>query len=180
LEKDYLSASDKILSFYNNILKSNSLVDKNIDYNNIDLIVDDAVFDTNFEKMLYVCLSKLLLNQNDKTKFINDLIQKMNIEEAFRSQVQTRIDDWFSEILKFWKQEKDAEKKFFEEKVLNNPTYMSEFKTWTPFVKGKTRKFTFSDQGQASNDDKSRLRNIYKNGNSNTDSKVFNGKNKFN
>jgi hypothetical protein len=180
LQKDYETAADKLLGFYNKIMKPNNFVDSKIDYDDISLKTTDANLDPNsgYDKMLFVCLSKLLLNDNDKTKFLDDLIKRMNPEENIKDDVTSRINVYLNDLTTAWKKEIEAEKTFF--KKIMEGDYNKEFKEWKPFVKDKKRKFSFTDQGQATNQDKGRLKNIYKNGNSNNDSKVFNGKNKFN
>ena len=78
-----------------------------------------------------------------------------------------------------YKIEYDAEIKAFND-FKENETFKNKYKKWTPYASGIVRKFTFNSYVEGTSDQQTRLQNIYKNGNSNTDKATFNGKTKFN
>jgi len=189
LVEDYKSGTTKLYSFYNDILKQNGFVEKTFDLNNIELKGngDGFVFGacpdcTNAEKRFYTAMSKIILDKNSFLTFRSNVIPESIAQEPRGGSGGLRLidvfDNEFNGRIKTYGKEHDEEVTFVD-KQLTSP-YKKTYNPWSPFVANKVRKFTFDDIIDGTTDQKTRLQNLYKDGNSNTEDKTFNGKNKFN
>jgi hypothetical protein len=189
LVEDYKSAHTKLYSYYNDILKQNGFVEKTFDMDKIDLkgngdgFVFAACSDcTNAEKRFYTGMSKVLLDKNTfitfRSNVIPESIANVNRGGSGGDTLMNVFDTEFNGRVKTYGAEHIAEVKFTTDN-LDSP-YKKTYKPWTPFVAGKVRKFTFNDFTDGTTDQKTRLQNLYKDGNSNTNNKILNGKTQFN
>ena len=185
---DYNSAVDLLYSFYNDF-KSAGFVETKVDLDDIKLLKPNG-FGTNAEvwadaeKRFYTAMSKVILNSNTYQTFSGSVITPdiVNIQSGGPT-LGSKFNQLFSNrINNFYKTEHEAEIKSigdFKSTVYESPQN-KKYKPWTPFKDKKVRKFTFTNYVQTTQTQSTQIQNLYKNGNSNTDVKTFNGKTKFN
>jgi hypothetical protein len=132
------------------------------------------------EKRFYTVMSKTILNNDLFIKFINDIIP---IEIAnSNAGGQTLLDFtkvYFTTKKIEYKYEYDAEQKLVN-KFRTTSNYINNYKVFTPYPKGKERVFDYVNCSSPSMTVQTRILNLYKNGNSNINPTIFNGKNQFN
>jgi hypothetical protein len=194
LVSDYSSAIDSLYSFYTDMSSYNSVGNSSKSYALVDLpynpenlkIYKDDVFGTNTknvnqEKRFYALMSRTILDSNLLNTFISEIVPS-DIANSKSGRGEKLIDytkDYYGGTKLEYKEEYDAEQlvvKSFKE--TNN--YKDKYSKWTPFASGKVRKFNFNGYVEGTNDQSTRLQNLYKNGNTNDNAKTFNGKNKLN
>jgi hypothetical protein len=179
---DYTKAVDDLYSYYND-LKTQGLVEIEFKPDNLRAYKTGFGSDTccgEAERRFYSVMSKTILNDNTFQTFITDVIPA-NIANS-KSKGETLLDYtkvYYGNIKTSYKEEYDAEQEFVK-KFKDSDNYKNKYKTWTPYPKGKVRKFLFSGYVDGTSTQTTAIQDLYKNGNSNTDDKVFNGKNKFN
>jgi hypothetical protein len=202
LTNDYSSATTKLYSFYN-LMSNNGFIDKEFDVDNISLQSTDGtnifsapVWETtkkselNFnpesgsveaEYRFYMAMSRIFLNNDLYSSFRTSVIPSNIANEKHGTETLIEFfDAQFGDNGRkgVYKVQHDNELEIFKNKI--EKEYNDNYKTWldTSF-KQKVRKFTFSDFVDGTGQQKTRFRNLYKNGNSNTSNKTFNGKNTF-
>lgn len=182
ITNDYALASNQLMDFYSN-LQNNNLIDVIFDYNNIP---EYSTIFSNYscckepEKRFFTAMSNVILNNNLFISFISDIMTSDVVNLKSGGQTIGEFTNEYFKIKKLeYKVEYDAEQNYA---VLfkQNTSYINTFKVWTPYVKGKIRKFLFSDYTPGDICQINILTDIYKNGNSNTQLTTFNGKNVLN
>lgn len=176
---DYTTASNQLNDFYIS-LKNNNLIDITFDYNNIP---EYSIIFSNYscckepEKRFFTAMSNVILNNNLFISFINDIITNdvANIKSGGQS-IYDFTNEYFQMKKMEYQVEYDAEQNYVE-LFKQTTNYINYYKVWTPYVKGKVRKFLFSDYTPAEPGQILILTDIYKNGNSNINLDTFNGKN---
>ena len=180
--QDYSAVTTTLMSFYNDLV-SNGLLE--LSYNPNNLITYSNLFANSnccggAEKRFFTVMSKTILNNDLFIKFINDIIP---IEIAnSNAGGQTLLDftrTYFNTKKIEYKYEYDAEQKLVNNfRTTNN--YLNYYKVFTPYPIGKERTFDYVNCLSPSTTVKTRILNLYKNGNSNINQTTFNGKNQFN
>jgi len=185
---DYNSAVDLLYSFYTDF-KSAGFVGTKVDLDDIKLLKPNG-FGTNSEvwadaeKRFYAAMSKVVLDNNTYQSFSGAVITPDIVDvQSGGPTLGSKFNQLFSNrINNFYKTEHEAEIKSigdFKATVYESPQ-TKKYKPWTPFKDKKVRKFTFTNYVATTQTQSTQIQNLYKNGNSNTDVKTFNGKNKFN
>ena len=184
LVNDYSSGSTKLFSFYVNYL-TNNIIKYEFDFDDINLIYNpDFIYPncdvcTNSEKRFFTGMSNILLNETSYNSFRSKVIPNDIADENYNGFTPlTVFDVFYFSRKKTYSSEYNLEQEFFLNKIETD--YNKKYKEWNAFVKGKTRKFLFSNYNGGSPVQEERLKNLYKDGNSNTNNKIFNGKTKFN
>jgi len=196
LVSDYTKASDDLYTYYNDLITYNLLdVTFNVDsltmspnYDDIEVFKNENnIF--NFasywaaESRFYAIMSKTILNDNSFETFITNLVPKdiMNSPSGDNGKKLVEVTrTYFLEIKRYYniihQKQKDIVKKF-----IDSQNYKDVYgKNWLPYPTNKSRIFTFNDYIPGTDVQKTRLQNLYKNGNSNTSVSTFNGKTKLN
>jgi hypothetical protein len=180
LTDDYSAATSNILTYYNTLANA-QIIDMKYDPSNLTQYSDKSGLtgpsccgQANIR--FYAIMCKILLNDDLYNNFINKLIPK-DIADKTSSGLNLLdyTKDWFNNFKVAVKEEYDEEQKIIKTFMENN-----QFKTWTPYNKGKVRKFTFTTQQNPSNTVVNLFKDLYKDGNSIPNRKTFNGKNKLN
>jgi len=180
--QDYSAVTTTLMSFYNDLV-SNGLLD--LSYNPYNIMTYSNLFANSIccgaaEKRFYTVMSKTILNNDLFIKFINDIIP---IEIAnSNAGGQTLLDFtkvYFTTKKIEYKYEYDAEQKLVN-KFRTTSNYINNYKVFTPYPKGKERVFDYVNCSSPSMTVQTRILNLYKNGNSNINPTIFNGKNQFN
>lgn len=180
--QDYSAVTTTLMNFYNDLV-SNGLLELSYNPNNLTRY-SNLFANSNCcgeaEKRFFTVMSKTILNNDLFIKFINDIIP---IEIAnSNAGGQTLLDftkTYFSTKKIEYKYEYDAEQKFVNNfKTTSN--YLNYYKVFTPYPIGKERVFDYVNCLSPSTTVKTRILNLYKNGNSNINQTTFNGKNQFN
>jgi hypothetical protein len=189
LVTDYTNAITLLSSYYDD-LKSSGYTGTQFNSDDIKLVKDSVKpnvpknqGDTNMvkaEQRFYVAMSKTLLNSDTYQNFLKEIVpDDIAGEKSGSYTLRQYVTEQFDIRVTNYKIEYDAEIKAFND-FKENETFKNKYKKWTPYASGIVRKFTFNSYVEGTNDQQTRLQNIYKNGNSNTDKATFNGKTKFN
>ena len=180
--QDYTNAVTILNNFYNDLV-SNGLLE--LSFNPLNLTTYSNLFANSIccgdaEKRFYTMMSKTILNNDLFIKFINDIIP-IDIANS-NAGGQTLLNftkTYFSTKKIEYKYEYDA-----EQKLVNNfrttSNYINNYKVFTPYPKGKERLFEYVNCLSPAPTTKTRILNLYKNGNSNINPTTYNGKNQFN
>jgi len=174
VKADYKKASDKLVDYYN-ILKNQKIVEHKVSYK-FDFIDSGFVSGTGNDSnaKFWVIMSRIFLDDNEYNRVLNEITPNEDIVASGIS-LKTRISEWMTRIKDNSKSFKATQKTEFD-KI---KTQLDTYKKWDPYVKGVERKFTYNEGEEGDNQDKTRLKNIYSQGNSNNNKKTFNGKNIF-
>lgn len=177
LTKDYKSASDKLLSFYD-LMKVNKLIQHKIDYKqdfyDVPYITDP---NSDSEANFWILMSRVVMDDNLRKDMINNMTPNEDVQGVGTgATMKQRIEEWANNMVQYYKDLKDKQTTEFNK---TKETVTKDFKSWNVFSKDLERKFTYDDTSDGSNQDKTRLKNIYKSGNSNNNKKSFNGKKVF-
>jgi hypothetical protein len=119
-------------------------------------------------------MSRIMTDDAELNRLINEISPNTEIVSSginMKSRIEESMKNYQRSAVKF----KGEQKKKFDE----IKTKLDVFKKWDPFVKGTERIFSFDENDKGNNTDEKRLKDIYKEGNSNNDKKTFNGKNIF-
>jgi len=195
---DYDKSVDDLYTFYYDLVE-NGLLDVVYDVNDLVIVgklyvyldgIDtyatsiDIYFEA--EKRFYSVMSKILLNDNSYASFINELIPNdlgntTDITLDYNvTELRSATEKYFNNIRECYKKEKADEVEFIN-KFKNSDNYKNLYgNNWRPYVPNKSRIFTFNNYISGTDEQKTNLNNLYKNGNWITDIKTFNGKNKLN
>jgi hypothetical protein len=178
LKTDYKKASDKLLDYYN-VLKNEKLVEYKVDYGEFSPDFDKSrlikpVNNQEGNAKFWVIMSRIFLDENEYNRLLTEITPSQQIIEGglvLSEEIKKSMDVFKYSCKSF----KDIQKKKFDETKVK----LDVFKKWDPFVKGLERKLTFNETEKGNSQDENRLKNIYKQGNSNNDKKTFQGKNIF-
>jgi hypothetical protein len=178
---NYTGATD-ILNQYNTLYKDNKLIGQKFNLNDISIETANTerlLLGCNpCEKRFYVAMGNIIINENSYQIFKNTVLPKELIEQNGGDDLEKKFNEFFSGRKIIYRAQYEDEQKYFKDKITQ--PYDIKFKTWTPYKAGQKRIFEFSNYIPSTDEQKTRLSNIYKDGNSNLDTKVFNGKNKLN
>jgi outer membrane protein OmpA-like peptidoglycan-associated protein len=182
LKDDYTSATSKLNSFYNLFL-NNKLISYNFEYDDIKLIADiinvSCTVCGNEEKRFYTGMSNIINNDTSYEKFRNGVITSDIANENYNGFTPLEVFNlYYGGVRIYYSTEYKLEQAYFTDKI--ESVYTNTYKEWNAFVKGKIRKFTFTNYVGGTPTQNQRLYNLYKDGNSDINSATFNGKNKFN
>jgi hypothetical protein len=187
LVNDYSSGTTKLYSYYN-LFKDKGFIGGTFDPDNIKLSgtaigpIPSCPECDKAEHRFYTVMSKVILNDNTFKTFKDNVVPTSIASVMGNATVMNLFETAFDTGRRVsYKKEYDDEQKTVSggDNSLESE-YNKTYKPWNPFVLGKTRKFTFSDYTSGTTVQSTYIQNLYKNGNSNTDVKTFNGKNKFN
>ena len=141
-----------------------------------------STFTDIYEKRFYTLMCQTIIDpvklQNFKTAVLKDVNNKGDGES-----VEMIFDEAFGNIRrKNYSDEQAAYVKYIKD-FKNNPSNTKFFKggqiSYTPYITGKTRKFTYSTIPAGSDTQINRVRELYSSQNINNDKNTFNGKIKF-
>ena len=125
-------------------------------------------------------MSKTMLDNNLWEAFIKDVVpEDIANTPSNGDRLLTFTKSYYTTIKGSYKEEYDAEQKIVKS-FKETANYKDKYSKWTPYPSGKVRKFTFNGYVAGTTEQSTRIQNLYKNGNSNDDTKTFNGKNKLN
>jgi hypothetical protein len=177
LKQDYKKGSDKLLDYYD-ILKNEKILEYKISYDELTgdfASAPSSIKPTNTsngDAKFWIIMSRIFLDDNEYNRMINEISLTPDVVEngyKVNEIIKEQMNQFKADSKKF----KDTQKVTFDAlKVKLEP-----FKKWEPYTKGKERKLTYNENEKGNNTDENRLKNIYKQGNSNSDKKTFNGKN---
>ena len=127
------------------------------------------------EKRFYILMSSVILDKN-KLQDFKDVVLKNGLLQIINpTSLETFFDDAFGvERFAAYTLEKQKTATNFSN-LKASPDYKT-YQVFTPYTKGKIRLFSYSSETQGTDLQKTRLRNIYSNVNTNNDNNVFNGK----
>ena len=189
---DYDPAVTSLFSFYTDLTsypssdgkKTYKLVDLEYTPDNLK-VYEDGGFGTDpkngdEEKRFYAVMSKTMLDNNLWEAFIKDVVpEDIANTPSNGDRLLTFTKSYYTTIKGSYKEEYDAEQKIVKS-FKETANYKDKYSKWTPYPSGKVRKFTFNGYVAGTTEQSTRIQNLYKNGNSNDDTKTFNGKNKLN
>jgi hypothetical protein len=112
------------------------------------------------------------------SNFIDSVINGNLLSVTNPAPLKDKFSSAVYEVASSYQSEFAEEKKQIND-FINGSVY-TKYKTYTPYSKGKTRKFTYNTQPVATDTQKKELQNLYKPTNVNTDADSFLGKIKFN
>jgi hypothetical protein len=131
----------------------------------------------NPEKRFFTLMSNVFLNNDLFISFINDIITSDIANLKSGGQTILEFTKQYFELKKQeYTIEYNSELKFVND-FNKNSNYITNYKKWTPYVKGKVRKFTYSNYCSPLINADFYIRDIYRYGNTNTDTTTFNLKN---
>lgn len=130
------------------------------------------------DKRFYMAMSQVFTDSSKLNTFIDSVIKgdltnvtnPVSLKDTFKSATYKAASLYESEFTE--------EKKKINDFIVG-PVYQK-YKTYTPYSKGKKRKFTYDTQPSPTETQKKELQDIYKPSNVNTDSSSYLGKIKFN
>lgn len=185
LQEDYRNASESINQFYTKA-KDYGLIDKQVDINNLEF--SPSIFNYPDEKTrkaecrFFTLMSKIILDDNSRQKFVSEIVTNDIKDKRVDGYLLSEYTQFYFDNQKndYYKQEYDLEQKIVG--VFKTDVYNPNYEKWQPFdkPKGKIRKFEFSGQVDGTQTQIDYFKDLYKDGNSNTNKRTFNGKNKFN
>ena len=176
---DYKLSSDKLNSYYQ-LYNQYNLVNKDITINNLSIVneIENFKFLANTDKLVYVLMSNIILNSEEFNKFTDAVLKDIEIDiNLSTTNVKTVFNNYFKNKEPIYRGQYNSDLTYF--KGITSE-YNLLYKKWSPFDNTSNRVFNFNNFTPATDEQKTRIQNIYKNGNSNEDTKVFNGKNKLN
>ena len=127
------------------------------------------------EKRFYILMSSVILDKNKLQEFKNVVLKNGLLQINNPTSLEVFFDDAFGvERFAAYTLEKQKTATNFSN-LKASPDYKT-YQVFTPYTKGKIRLFSYSSETQGTDVQKTRLRNIYSNVNTNNDNNVFNGK----
>lgn len=189
LVTDYNSATNILYSYYN-LLKSSGFIE--IPYTPENLTTQhifeglNNVYTLNAEKRFYAVMSRVILNDNLRNSFINNIITPDIANEKGNNPLNLLeyTTYFYNRTSNIYTIEHNKELDFIlfagPDKVRTNSVYGDTYMKWSPFKVGKTRTFNFTTYVAGTTQQMLRIQNLYKNGNLDNVTTSFNGKNKLN
>ena len=173
LVKDYSDVSKTLDSFYED-LKNNALVDITFENKSFNVTFSDAWF------RFYLLMSDIILDDTKKQSFIDNLTKDISNEvgksNVSLQKIMTGIVEDLARDYKRLQEEFDQKLiKTIDEKIIVD--YKDSF---DDSLKSKIRRFEFNSKPDGTKEQKNRIKNLYRDGNSNNDKATYNGKNKLN
>jgi hypothetical protein len=141
-------------------------------------IFDAVKLTTPEDKRFYMVMSQIFTDSSKLTSFINSIITGDLANVTNPSPLKDKFNSATYSIASIYQTEFTEEKKKINDFITGS--VYTKYKTYTPYSKGKTRKFTYNTQPAATDTQKKELQNLYKPTNVNTDADSFLGKIKFN
>jgi hypothetical protein len=180
LKNDYKKASDKLVDYFN-ILKDKKIVEHKVVYfspgsdfegsGQIEPSVDNS---NDSSAKFWIIMSRIITDNSEYNRLLNEITPNGEIIDnqiKLKDAIKTSLDNYRDNAVSF----KSKQTTQFN----SIKTTLEPFKKWDVFVKGLDRLFSFNENEKGNDQDEKRLKNIYKQGNSNSDKKTFNGKNIF-
>jgi hypothetical protein len=130
------------------------------------------------DKRFYMVMSQIFTDSSKLTSFINSIITGDLANVTNPSPLKDKFNSATYSIASTYQTEFTEEKKKINDFITGS--VYTKYKTYTPYSKGKIRKFTYDTQPAATDTQKKDLQNLYKPTNVNTDADSFLGKIKFN
>jgi hypothetical protein len=174
---DYNSGLNKLKKYYD-FLKTKKYVENPYNLNSNENPAGNNSLNNVYIFRFYVGMSKIILTEDLFQQFKNNIMTQEVLKLEDGEKALKVFDKYFNGFKEVSKKQKETEKNYFDTTIRYE--YDRDYKEWNPFVKDKVRNFNFSINAAPTDEQKTRLQNIYKNGNSNTNTRVFNGKKKFN
>lgn len=172
LSKDYEKLGNSLMDFYK---EYSSEIKENI--NNYPIPpTTGGVIQNETDQLFYIFMSNIITDTNKKNEFVVKITEGNENEK--NSDNKTLLDfsnNYWDVVLNRYNDFKITDKE-----TLNKLTENQNYTKFEPYTPEKTRKFTYTLNTGATDQQKIRLTNLYKDGNSNTNNKTFNGKNTFN
>jgi hypothetical protein len=186
---DYTSAGNKLYSFYNRYsvsygwIRTDGISPQNF-LDNLDSYEDNEMntdrlggTDTfQSEKRFFMGFCDIILNDVSFEDFKSQLLPS-DFQGPQWNTARAVINEVYDKRKIAYKKEKQKQIETFNAGITED--YKKDYQKWEPYLKGKIRKFEYSNLTPKTTTQEERLVNIYKDGNSNTDNKTFNGKNQF-
>jgi outer membrane protein OmpA-like peptidoglycan-associated protein len=172
LTGDYTLAGTQLDDFMD-FLISNSVVSTSFTPTNITSVsLQGAQQD---EKRFYLLMSSVILDKN-KLQGFKDVVLKNGLTQVNNpTSLEALFDNSFGvDRYNAYTKEKERNVKNFTS-LKATPEYKN-YQVFTPYTKGKTRLFSYSTETAGTDIQKTRLRNIYSNVNTNNNNNIFNGK----
>ena len=130
------------------------------------------------DKRFYMAMSQVFTDSSKLNNFIDSVIKGDLLNVTNPAPLKDKFKSATYSVASLYESEFLEEKKKINS-FISGPVY-PKYKTYTPYSKGKTRKFTYNTKPDATDTQKKELQNIYKPTNVNTDADSFLGKIKFN
>jgi len=141
---------------------------------------DSLKISTPEEQRFYMAMSQVFTDSAKLSNFIDSVIKGDLLNVTNPMSLKDKFNSVVYEVASSYQSEFAEEKKKIND-FINGSVY-PKYKTYTPYSKGKTRKFTYDTNLPAppTETQKKDLQNIYKPTNVDTDKNTFLGKIKFN
>jgi hypothetical protein len=130
------------------------------------------------DKRFYMAMSQIFTDSSKLTSFIDSIIKGDLNSVTNPLPLKEKFNSATYKVASLFETEFAEEKKKIND-FIGGSVY-PKYKTYTPYSKGKTRKFTYTTQPAATDTQKKELQNLYKPKNVDTDPSTFLGKIKFN
>lgn len=127
-------------------------------------------------------MARIINDNNKKTDFINQIVKSSIPNQKKPVDLKLKFERIVDRLDKNYNKELKNEEKNFE-KLKSTKKYkdLTDGITDMMYVRGKTRKFNYSTVPQSNEENsKTKIQNLYKSGNVNSDVNTFNGKIQFN
>ena len=130
------------------------------------------------DQRFYMAMSQVFTDSAKLSNFIDSVIKGDLLNVTNPASLKDKFSSAVNEVAVTYKSEYDQEKKNINSFITGS--VYPKYKTYTPYSKGKTRKFTYDTEPPVSETQKKDLQNLYKPTNVNTETDSFLGKIKFN
>ncbi len=139
---------------------------------------DSIKISTPEEQRFYMAMSQVFTDSSKLSNFIDSVINGNLLSVTNPAPLKDKFSSAVYEVASSYQSEFAEEKKKINDFITGS--VYTKYKTYTPYSKGKTRKFTYDTQPAATDTQKKELQNLYKPKNVDTDPSTFLGKIKFN
>jgi len=136
----------------------------------------NQVIQNETDQLFYIFMSNIISDTNKRSEFVSNITRENENEKNSSS---VTLPDFSTN---YWNNVSNSyqQYKVFDKNKLNPLTENPNYSKFEPYTPGKERKFTYSLNNNPTDNQKNRLKNLYKDGNSNVNDRTYNGKNTFN
>lgn len=128
------------------------------------------------DQLFFIFMSNIISDTNKRSEFISSITRGNENEKNSSNETLPNFStNYWNDVSKNYN-----EFKSFDKKQLNPLTENPFYTKFEPYTPGKERKFKYSLNNNPTDNQKNRLKNLYKDGNSNVNDRTYNGKNTFN
>ena len=145
-------------------------------------VFENQSFPNREDKTFFLLMARIINDNNKKTDFINQIVKSSIPNQKKPVDLKLKFERIVDRLDKNYNKELKNEEKNFE-KLKSTKKYkdLTDGITDMMYVRGKTRKFNYSTVPQSNEENsKTKIQNLYKSGNVNSDVNTFNGKIQFN